>query len=64
MPAVNDSLREWAAFVRAAVCEREDLVIEGSEYGDVTVQALHHARAQTGNVIKRANTRPGLCFHL
>jgi hypothetical protein len=56
--AVNDALRKRAAFVRAAIVQREHFIVSSPEQCDIAVVALDDAAAQARNVGDAANMRP------
>src|SRR5215468_10376922 len=57
-PVVHNALRQRPALVRAAVVEREHLVILGAEHRDVAACRAYHARAEARNVLQRADFGP------
>src|SRR5512139_272786 len=57
-PAVNDALRQLPALVRAAVFQRKDFVVGGTEHRDVQLAVAHHARAEEGYVVHIQDVGP------
>lgn len=56
--AVDDALRQRPVLVRAAVDQREHLVVLGAEDGDVALAGLHHAGALARHVVNMADVGP------
>src|SRR5260370_19048426 len=55
---VDDALRQRATLMRAAIVEREHLVILGAEHRDVARRGPHHARAEARNVVQGSDFDP------
>jgi len=55
---VNDALAERPALVRTLVQKREHLIVVRAEDGDLLAAGIDHARAETRNVVERADVDP------
>ncbi len=55
---IDDALRQRAAFVRAAVIEREHAVVFGAEHADVDVTMAYNTGTQHRDVVHRADFCP------
>src|SRR5262245_35485175 len=57
-PVVHDALRQRPALVRAAIVEREHLVILRAEHRDVAGGRTHHTGTKARNVLQCADFDP------
>ncbi len=62
--AVHDALCQWAAFVRAAVVQRENVIVLSTKYCNFSSGGGHDAGTLPWNVIQFANLYPVQCVHL
>ena len=56
--AVHDALAQRAPLMRAAVLEREGLIVGGAEDGDATLGHAHDARPAARDLVERADVGP------